>query len=1305
MRVFSFRDNVAPRRYCGSTGEIIIVRQPVLLYYLVSVMIPSYEEIKSACPDISEPLIRQHISRLGERYFDQFSMAEISAHLVSLQKLSADHPVDLIVNVSPEGDADVTVLAFDYPHAFSLITGILGAMGMKILSGEAYTYMRSTAAPSRRGRGGGPLRGGAEASRRRIIDRFIGTAEPPVLNDEWKSGLQKQMEAIFSLLEKGGPEEVARARHTVNELVVDSLSGEGVESESVLYPVEIHIDNDGGPHTRMHVISFDTPFFLYTLSTALSLHDISIELVRISTSGRRIHDEFDMVDAAGGPVADSELIDRIKLSVLLTKQFTYFLGKAPDPYAALSRFEKLVDDILKLPRRGQWVELLSTPHVMKDLARLLGMSDFIWEDFIRLQYETLIPMLEPGGGQSFAQPVETIPRRMKQALLKARSRDDEARILNEFKDREIFLLDMEHILDPQSNFRSFSERLTALAEHVVNTAAELSYNRLAARHGFPRTVAGLRAEYSILGLGKLGGEALGYASDIELLFVYSDSGMTDGPSPVENTEFFNLLVREVIGLIKAKREGIFSVDVRLRPFGKDGPLATSLESFCTYYGPGGAAHSYERLSLVRMRPIGGDVELGERLERLRDEFIYFSRSIDPRSIREVREKQFREKTEPGRLNAKFSPGALVDLEYSVQILQVLYGTENPSLRTPRIHRALGSLAELGVLGPEESAELSASYDFLRKLINGLRMLRGSANDLFIPQPDSDEYLHLARRMGYEKKDELSPARQLHIEFDTRTAVVRAFVERHLGRDSLPGPLAGNIADIVLSDRLPEGLPERILKEHGFGDPARALVNLRKLSGAGMRREIFAMLAVLACDILARKADPDMALNNWERFIAAVDSPEAHYGLMLSQPRRLDILLSIFSASQFLADALIRNPEFLDWVTSQENLYKNLTGEMIAAELRELCESADSHEQCLGHMRLLRRREILRIGTRDIVLNMPLQNIVADLSKLAEALAGIALERAWLSLDESDRLHAEENGLPGRFCIMAFGKLGGHELNYSSDIDLLGIYGDNGEGAAAGDGRGDNAARSERIFTVIMERVAHDLSAHTGEGYAYRVDLRLRPYGRSGMLVHSAPALKKYYGGEAALWEIQALLKMRPVAGALRIGGEFLAAVWPVLIDRLNGEGIAASIAAMREKTVRKDPGAPGGGYDVKNGAGGIRDIEFLVQGLQLIHCPRHPDLIGGNTLHAVAVLAGSGILPADAGEALKNDYIFLRRVEHFLQLFEDRQVHALPMEEEQLQALARRILGPGSSSAALTAMVEQCARRVRTLYRRYLLGE
>jgi glutamate-ammonia-ligase adenylyltransferase len=1224
-------------------------------------------------------LAAEHERRLDTRYRARFSGAEIRAHLAALSSLSPSRPVAASVRRLGERRLCCTIAAFDHPAEFSLITGMLSSAGVAIASGDAFTW--SPADPGTR----------PEFVRRRIVDVFVGEADDALLDPDATRALEERLCAVLGQLEDGTDAAITRVRRQVNEMAAAAIARMRRAGVSMLRPVDIDLQPGAGDRLRMTVTAQDTPFFLFTFSTALSLQGVAIEEVAIRTEAGRIEDTFEVADAAGRPFDEPGRIDRIRLAVLLTKQFTAFLEGAPDPLAALSRFEQLVGGVLEAPTRGRWVEILTDGRVLADLAHLLGASTFLWEDFVRQQYETLLPMLRPHvAGRRFAQSPSTLGERLDRHLAEAAGPAAFADRLNEFKDREVFLFDLDHLLTPGFDFRELSRCLTALAELIVDRAAAFVHAGLAARFGHPRTVAGIPARFAVLGLGKMGGAALGYASDIELLFVYSDAGSTAGgpEGSLDNAEFFDRMVRGVLRTVRAKREGIFHVDLRLRPHGQAGPLATSLGAFCTYYAPSGAAEAWERLALVRLRAVAGDRDLGARLERLRDELVYAGPALDLASLRRLRERQLEEKSRSGSRNAKFSPGSLVDLEYAVQVLQIEHGRTSVRLRTPRIHEALDELAAASVLATEEARGLVASYRFFRLLVNGLRMLRGSARDLFLPPAGDDELLHLARRLGYGRGDGIvtgiEPDRALTIDFETHTAFVRAFLERRFGGDAVPGTPVAGVADIVLSDAVPDAIARTALAARGFQDPARALVNLSNMARSGeeglhageriARRAAFARLAVLACDLLGRMPDPDMALNNWERFLESAGGSRGRLEEMLAQPMRLEILLSLCSTSQFLADTLVNEPGLLDWLGAPGGIETGCRADGLARELGALSAArADDRPGWLEELRRVRRRELLRICARDVCLGIPTRRVMEELSGLAEALLRAAFERG----------SADEGPAPAGLCVLALGKLGGRELNYSSDVDLLVLCDPDPDPAGA-----ERAVR-------IARRLRGDLSQRTSGGHASRVDFRLRPWGVSGELVSAVPALLEYYARSAGLWELQAMLQARAVAGDTSAGERFLAGIRALLARPRDRCEVMSCLARPR-------PPIPPGEIDIKQGPGGIRDVEFLVQGLRLLHAPGHPALREGGTLASLEVLTEEGIVYADEARAIGDDYLFLRRVEHFLQVYEDRQVHRLPRDPVELRALARRMLGKGATADTLLADLAERSNRVRLRFERFV---
>jgi len=314
--------------------------------------------------------------------------------------------------------------------------------------------------------------------------------------------------------------------------------------------------------------------------------------------------------------------------------------------------------------------------------------------------------------------------------------------------------------------------------------------------------------------------------------------------------------------------------------------------------------------------------------------------------------------------------------------------------------------------------------------------------------------------------------------------------------------------------------------------------------------------------------------------------------------------------------------------------------------------------------------------------VPTRTVMEELSDLADSLIDAGLRRARKAAGGGG---SDASGF--RFCVLAFGKLGGRELNYSSDIDLVGI--------CDAEGKGEDIVRA----TSVMEALRQDLSAHTAEGYVYRVDLRLRPYGASGQLVFALEPLLEYYRSAASPWEIQALMKARPVAGDLELGGEFLDAVRPLLRAPRERAAVVSSIDRLRTDAVK---GLKGSAADVKTGLGGLRDIEFLVQGLQLIHAHAHRELLDGNTLSALAALGKTGVLETEAVQRLSEDYLFLRRVEHFLQIYEDRQIHSLPQDPAEMRALARRMLGSSATAEQFLNKLGRRFERVRGEYRKFV---
>jgi [glutamine synthetase] adenylyltransferase / [glutamine synthetase]-adenylyl-L-tyrosine phosphorylase len=692
--------------------------------------------------------LAEHIARMEPSYAETFSQADIEHHAALLDRLSSENIVE--IDARPiEGELwKLTVAGFDQVGDLSMICGLLFVYGFDIVAGDIFSDRHASGWSLRRsgGQEGDGRVGDGEQPTRRFVD--VLTVKPPadmVVSDVWPR-YKADLAGLLEQLQSG------RAREAQGELArrvggaLHAVSGD----DTPLCPVEIEIDNEASDvYTVLHIQAEDTTGFLYELSNALALSGIDVVRVTVSSVGKRVFDSLYVTDTEGNKIDDANRLRELRSAVVLIKHFTHLLPRSPNPESALLHFR---DFLVQLFEHPNWIEELASlerPDVLEALAKLLGVSDFLWEDFLRLQHTNLFPVVKDVESLAERKTKEQLQAEMNAELDHAADLSERRAKLNAFKDREMFRIDMRHILDHVAEFGKFSEELTDVAEVVVEAACRICAEKLQARFGVPQFDDEGPCALSVCALGKCGGRELGFASDIELMFVYQGSGQTTGPEVVTTTEYYMKLVECFTHSIAAKREGIFEVDLRLRPYGKAGSLAVSFDAFRQYFAPDGAAWPYERQALVKLRPIAGDRKFGEEIVRLRDELVYTGEPFDVSAMRAMREKQVRQLVKAGTINAKLGPGGLVDCEYLVQGLQITHGQSDPSLRVPRTRDALAALERAGILSPQDHSRLSEAYIFQRRLIDALRMVRGHARDLTVPRADTEEFAFLARRLGYK----------------------------------------------------------------------------------------------------------------------------------------------------------------------------------------------------------------------------------------------------------------------------------------------------------------------------------------------------------------------------------------------------------------------------------------------------------------------------------------------------------------------------------------------------------------------------
>ena len=444
---------------------------------------------------------------------------------------------------------------------------------------------------------------------------------------------------------------------------------------------------------------------------------------------------------------------------------------------------------------------------------------------------------------------------------------------------------------------------------------------------------------------------------------------------------------------------------------------------------------------------------------------------------------------------------------------------------------------------------------------------------------------------------------------------------------------------------------------------RNLVHLAKAVGS----EALGDLAPVLGRLLPRCSDPDMALNNFERFLANPAGAQQLPGLLEPRSRSLETLLQLLSTSQFFSDLLVANPDYIDML--RVPLRRSPNQQEMQDQLQAEVDAAFEDSAVLRAFRRFRQRQVLRIGTNDIIRDRPLEEITRDISCVADAALEVALHTALRHIGNRFGQPFTDAGQPVRCVILAFGKHGGEELNYSSDIDLMFVYDEDGQTR----GRRISSISTEEFYGRVVGEVVRLLSAHTDLGQAYRVDLRLRPEGHRGPLARSLASTLSYYDTLGRTWERQALIKVRPVAGDLRLGQAFVEAIEPFVYRKYLSFAEINEIKVIKRRIERKAGRAGTTDSDVKTGHGGIRDIEFTIQFLQLSNGHDLPEVRQRNTLLAMQALEEAGCLNDQEYHILDDAYRFLRKTEHRLQLLFDLQTHRLPGGDEELRKLALRM--------------------------------
>ncbi|MEW6745023.1 MAG: hypothetical protein AB1486_19900 [Planctomycetota bacterium] len=785
--------------------------------------------------------------------------------------------------------------------------------------------------------------------------------------------------------------------------------------------------------------------------------------------------------------------------------------------------------------------------------------------------------------------------------------------------------------------------------------------------------------FAVIGLGKLGGDELNYSSDVDLLFIHHSEEETDVPQR---------LARHLVRLLSHRdAEGqLLRVDLRLRPEGDAGPITRPLAATLRYYRERG--EPWEKQMLVKARPVAGDLELGHQfLEEVRPFLI--GAYLDSKAIGQIQELRRQMEAAARRdgedhLEIKRGPGGIRDIEYTVQFLQLLHAGTHPSLIHHNTMESLVRLERVKAITREERETLSSAYRFLRRVENRLQLYHRIATHR-VPT-DEEALRRLARSLGYSLQDPLPAFRD---DLDEHRRQARAVYMKLLGGlfAGVDGE-RGETYDLILDPAPDDAAIQRVLGRYGFHEAHTAYLNLKRMGESGSQvlptsprtRKFFASVVPEILSYVAKTPDPDQALCNLERIARGTGGKAIFFRLLHEEPSVLQILADIAGHSQQLSDILIREPETLDPFV--DSLLVQRRGERRRARrltLDHLKDAADPLVVLMDHKTL----ETLRIGTRDIQQKATILETLFALSRLATTI----IKRAWAYVAE----HHPQRTAPCRAAVLAVGKLGGLEINYGSDVDLLFIMDDC-----------DQPAEAAAFWTDRAQSFIRALSTMGASGRLYRVDTRLRPEGESGPLVSSFKGFRDYYASDRAhLFEFQSLLRLRYVAGDRELGSRIARTIRNDILGRTFGDEVREPVLAMRRRLEEE-----GRGRDLKRGPGGLVDIEFIVQYLQLRFGAERGDLRNPNTVRSLELLQRAGLLLPEQAHRLLEAYTFLRKVEARLQIVYGLDREALPSDAESLAKLARRLgfADREDCGAALLESYDRHARRVRETYQDVVAG-
>ena len=821
--------------------------------------------------------------------------------------------------------------------------------------------------------------------------------------------------------------------------------------------------------------------------------------------------------------------------------------------------------------------------------------------------------------------------------------------------------------------------LSALADACLQVAVDAAGQRLRQRHGVPRDEAGNEVRPLVLGMGKLGGRELNYSSDIDLIFCHSGYGETDGARGLSNDEYFVRLAQDVQRLLTSVTEDgfVFRVDLMLRPFGSAGALSVSYAALEEYYQTHG--REWERYALIKARPVAGDIEAGHALLKSLRPFIY-RRYLDYSAIGNLRELKALIADDVARRgqedNIKLGRGGIRELEFIVQSFQLVRGGAESALRDARLRPVLRHLGAAGHLDSAVAEQLDAAYVFLRRVENAIQMY-GDQQTHALPLRDEP------RRALCAALD-VGDWATLSAQIDA----VRDFVQRqfdavfgghgHAGAEADTDDVrlaralwfAMNEGEAALAELGAAGFAHEPQKVADAIDELRNARLVRALSDADVQKMI-ALLATLF-EAARQQAQPELALCRTLRVVQAIAGRSTYLSLLHDHAEPRAQLVRLCAASPWLTELIAQSPVLLDALFDARTLYALPDRDALRTDLvRRIGElAAGDTEAGMDLLRRYQKEMTLRIAAADLSGALPLVQVSDRLTWLAESLVDAALMRAWQEMRELYGAPLRSDGQLAGFAVIAYGKFGGIELGYGSDLDLVFVHDCDQLDADTVDG--PRAINNSVFYARLAQRLINWLATQTAAGRVYEIDMELRPNGKSGLMVTSLASFAAYQRESAWTWEHQALTRARAVAGNADIRDAFEAVRRDVLTQPRDAQKLRADIIDMRRRMRGELDRSSETLWDIKQGRGGLIDIEFITQYLVLRDASRAPALVTySDNWRQLDALADAGSIAADARELLIGCYRRYRAHVHAAALQHERGLVDAGMFVAERDALAR----------------------------------